>query len=191
MLQIERNTAETEVRLALDLHSGKPECLISTSVGFLDHMLTLLGHHAQWVLKVSAQGDSAVDDHHLVEDVGILLGKALREAAAAIGTIGRYASLTLPMDGSLVLVSVDVSGRGGAYLDLPFPTQKCGSFDTELVAEFWKALAREGGITLHLRTLAVDNSHHLAEATFKGVGRALKDACTATQAPPSTKGVLL
>lgn len=190
---IERKTAETDIRLTLKLE-GRGESCVSTGCGFLDHMLTLLAKHASFDLAVSCQGDTWVDDHHTVEDVGIALGQALGQALGDKRGITRYGSIILPMDESLVLCALDLSGRCylGYALDIPSP--RVGSFDTELVEEFWMAFARASACTLHLRTLASGNSHHVIEGAFKAAGRALRQAVAIDAANadslPSTKGVL-
>jgi imidazoleglycerol-phosphate dehydratase len=191
--EVSRTTTETDIRLTLNL-DGSGQSDIHTGVGFLDHMLTLFARHANFDLALICKGDTWVDDHHSVEDIGITLGAAFREALKDKRGICRYASLALPMDEALVLVAVDISGRGQAFTDLTFPSEKIGSFDTELVKEFFQALAANAGITLHVRKLAGENSHHIAEAAFKGLGHALRAAVSIDpkQADriPSTKGLL-
>lgn len=190
---IDRKTAETGIELALDL-DGTGSYDISTGVGFLDHMLTLLAVHSRFDLKVRCEGDTQVDFHHSVEDVGISLGQALREALGARAGIRRYCDVTVPMDEALVLAAVDISGRGYLGFELPIPAQKIGDFDSELVEEFFAALTREAAITLHIRYLAGRNSHHIAEAAFKAAARALRGAVAVDAelggAVPSSKGVL-
>lgn len=190
---VERNTLETRITLTLAL-DGAGEGLIKTGCGFLDHMLTLLGKHALMDLNVSCQGDNMVDDHHTVEDVGICLGQALRQALGDKRGIRRYGDCALPMDEALVLVAADLSGRAALQYAMQIPTQKVGTFDTELVEEFFGALCREAGITLHIRQLCGHNSHHLIEAAFKGFARALREAASVDErlgdALPSTKGSL-
>jgi imidazoleglycerol-phosphate dehydratase len=188
-----RKTAETQITLSLDLDgSGKGE--IDSGVGFLDHMLTLLAKHARIDLNVRCKGDTHVDDHHSVEDIAIAMGEALKEALGDKRGIKRYGSMLLPMDEALVLAALDLSGRGSLRYKTSIPSQKIGSFDTELVQEFFLALTRTAGITLHIQQLDGENSHHIVEAMFKGVGRALKDAVAIDPAYadeiPSTKGVL-
>ena len=188
-----RKTAETQITLSLDLDgSGKGE--IDSGVGFLDHMLILLSKHARIDLNVRSKGDTHVDDHHSVEDIAIALGEALKEVLGDKRGIKRYGSMLLPMDEALVLVALDLSGRGSLRYTASIPSQKIGSFDTELVQEFFLALTRTAGITLHIQQLDGENSHHIVEAMFKGVGRALKDAVAIDPAYadeiPSTKGVL-
>lgn len=190
---IERKTAETAISLMLSLDgAGKGD--IQTGCGFLDHMLTLLAAHARFDLLVRCTGDTQVDDHHTVEDIGIALGQAFQLALGDKRGIRRYASLCLPMDEALILCAVDVSGRGGYYGELDFPTEKIGTFDTQLVHEFMEAFAVNAKLTLHLRRLSGRNSHHIAEGAFKALGRALREAASVEEAfrdeIPSTKGML-
>lgn len=188
-----RMTAETEITLTLSLDgTGKGD--IMSGVGFLDHMLTLFARHARFDLAIRCAGDTNVDDHHSVEDVAIALGEALKESLSEKRGIVRYGSQLLPMDKALVLCAVDLSGRGSLRYTASIPSQKIGSFDTELVQEFFMALSRTAGITLHIRQLDGENSHHIVEAMFKSLGRALKQAVAIDPAYadeiPSTKGVL-
>ena len=190
---INRKTAETDIQISLNLDgTGASDC--RTGCGFLDHMLTLFARHGRMDLTVVCKGDTQVDDHHTVEDIGIALGRALSDALGERRGICRYGDITLPMDESLILSAVDVSGRGGFYGELSIPTQKVGSFDTELCREFWIAFAREAGITLHIRQITGDNSHHIIEGTFKATARALAKAVTIDERfaseIPSTKGKL-
>lgn len=191
---IKRETAETKIDLSLDLDGNIDESLISTGVGFLDHMLALFARYAGIELKLTCVGDTYVDDHHSVEDVGITLGMALREALSDKRGICRFGEAYQPMDESLVLTALDISGRGGFYTDLHFLTEKIGNFDTELVAEFMNALAVNAGLTLHIRQFTGVNSHHIAEAAFKGFGRAIRQAVAIDERfndkIPSTKGSL-
>ena len=190
---IDRKTAETNISLTLSL-DGQGRSEVKTGCGFLDHMLTLLARHARFDLSVTCVGDTYVDDHHTVEDVGIVLGTALSEALGEKRGISRYGQSLLPMDETLVLVAADLSGRAYLGFDLPFPTEKIGTFDTELCKEFFTAFARYAAMTLHIRLMAGENSHHIAEAAFKGVGRALRAAVAIDPAAgdeiPSTKGAL-
>ena len=183
---VPRKTGETDITIAIDLDgSGKVD--VETGVGFFDHMLCAFD------LTVRAAGDTQVDDHHTVEDVGIVLGQAVREALGDKTGITRFADVAIAMDESLVQAAIDVSGRGQAYVDLPVPTQKVGTFDTELAEEFFIAFARDAGLTLHVRELAGSNSHHIIEAAFKAFGRALRFACELDPrviGVPSTKGSL-
>lgn len=191
---IERKTAETDIRLFLELDgTGKRE--IATGCGFLDHMLTLFASHSGFDLTVSCKGDTDVDYHHSVEDIGICLGKAFAEALGDCKGINRYGSMLLPMDEALVLCAVDVSGRAYLAYDLPIPTEKVGDFDTELVEEFMTAFAHNAKITLHLRRLAGTNSHHIIEGAFKALARAMRTAVAVDEKRadeiPSTKGKLV
>lgn len=190
---ISRKTAETDIRLTLTLDgTGKSD--IQTGVGFLNHMLTLFARHGAFDLSLSCKGDTNVDDHHSVEDIGIALGEAFREALGEKRGVRRYGDVTLPMDEALILAAVDLSGRGGFYGDLHIPAQKVGTFDTELTEEFFIALSRNGEMTLHVRQLAGQNSHHIIEGAFKAVARALRTAVSVDPdfagEIPSTKGVL-
>ena len=190
---ISRKTAETDIELTLNL-DGTGESDISSGVGFLDHMLTLFARHGRFDLTLSCVGDTVVDDHHSVEDIGICLGRALSEALGDKRGICRYGDTTLPMDEALILTAVDVSGRSVLCFDLDVPTQKVGSFDTELVEEFFIALASNAGLTLHIRKLAGRNTHHIIEGCFKSFARSLRKAVSIDAACadelPSTKGVL-
>ena len=192
--ELKRKTAETDIEISVNLDGDSANSVIDSGVGFLDHMLTLLARHGAMELKVLCKGDTQVDDHHSVEDIGIALGTAIREALGDKAGIRRYASIALPMDEALVLCALDISGRGGLYYEVPFLTEKIGTFDTELVEEFMHALAQNAGFTLHLQKLAGRNSHHVAEACFKGLGRAMREAVSSDPREagriPSTKGVL-
>ena len=191
--EIRRKTAETDIRLTLDL-DGTGASDVATGCGFLDHMLTLFARHGRFDLTVHCQGDTWVDDHHTVEDVGICLGDALREALGDKRGVARYGSCVLPMDEALLLTAVDLSGRGMLCRDLQIPTEKVGSFDTQLAEEFLIALARRGDMTLHVRQLAGRNSHHIIEGMFKSLARSLSQAAAmdprAAGEIPSTKGIL-
>ena len=191
--EINRNTAETDIFIRLNL-DGKGEGNIDTACGFLDHMLELFARHGRFDLTVHCQGDIHVDYHHTVEDIGICLGQAFAKALGSKKGIRRYADTTLPMDESLILSAVDISGRGGCYYDMELPAQKVGDFDTELDQEFWIAFAQNAGITLHLRKIAGRNTHHILEGGFKSVARTLKTAVSIDPAfaneIPSTKGLL-
>ena len=188
---IERKTAETAIALTLNL-DGKGQSSIASGCGFLDHMLTLFAAHGKFDLTLTCKGDVEVDDHHTVEDIGICLGKAFEEALGEKRGITRYGSFLLPMDEALIQVALDLSGRSYLAYGLEIPSAKIGTFDTELVEEFWLAFTRQCPMSLHIRQLAGKNSHHIAEGCFKGVARALKQAVAAdgTDAVPSTKGVL-
>ncbi len=191
--EINRKTAETDIRLSLNLDgTGKSE--IDTGCGFLDHMLTLLSRHARFDLKVSCKGDTYVDYHHTAEDIGISLGAAFNEAIGDKRGICRYGNMILPMDESLILSAVDISGRAHLEYNLPLPQVKVGDFDTELVEEFWLGFVREAKITLHIKLLDGKNTHHIIEGAFKSVARSLRAAVAkdpdAENEIPSTKGVL-
>lgn len=189
--EITRNTAETNISLKVNLDgTGKTE--VGTGVGFLNHMLTLFAAHGKFDLEVRCVGDTDVDDHHSVEDLGICLGQAFRQALGDKRGITRYGSFLLPMDEALILAAVDISGRSSLNDALEIPTEKIGSFDTELVEEFFLGFTRNCPMSLHLRKLAGTNSHHIVEGAFKAFGRAMKAAVAldGTDKIPSTKGVL-
>lgn len=190
---IKRDTLETAISLAVEL-DGCGDSKIDTGCGFLDHMLTLFAKHGRFDLEVLCKGDTRVDDHHTVEDIGICLGKAFAQALGDKRGIARYGNMILPMDESLILSAVDISGRGGLYYALDIPTEKVGTFDTELVKEFWIAFAQNANLTLHIRQLAGENSHHIIEGAFKSVARSLRQAvaidATCSDEIPSTKGIL-
>ena len=191
---IERKTAETDIKLRLCLDECGKNTNIDTGCGFFDHMLTLFAKHARIDLDVRCVGDVNVDYHHIVEDIGICLGLALKEALGEGKGIRRYGNMLLPMDESLVLCALDLSGRSYLAYGLEIPTEKIGDFDSELVEEFFLALTRNAGITLHLKQLDGRNSHHVAEAAFKAFARALREAISIDESAkdeiPSTKGVL-
>jgi imidazoleglycerol-phosphate dehydratase len=191
--EIIRRTAETDIRLQLDLDgTGKSD--IDTGCGFLNHMLTLFAKHGRFDLSVKCVGDIDVDDHHTVEDIGICLGSAFAEALGDMGGIVRYGSTILPMDEALILTAVDISGRCYLGYGLDIPTQKIGSFDTELAQEFWLGFVRKANVALHFRQLAGTNSHHIVEGAFKSAARSLRAACAIDPSLngeiPSTKGIL-
>ena len=190
---INRQTSETNISLTLNL-DGSGTSSIDTGCGFFDHMLTLFARHGGFDLTLTCKGDTYVDDHHTVEDVGICLGKALTEALGDKRGIKRYGDRILPMDEALILSAVDVSGRGGCFMDMSIPTERVGTFDTQLCEEFFIALAQNGGLTLHIRQLAGRNSHHIIEVAFKSVARSLAEAVSIdeknTDKIPSTKGLL-
>ena len=189
--EVERKTAETDIRLQLNL-DGAGKSSIDTGVGFLNHMLTLFAAHGKFDLTVVCRGETEVDDHHSVEDIGICLGIAFREALGDKRGIARYGSFLLPMDEALILCAVDLSGRSCLCDELDIPTEKIGTFDTELVEEFLLGFVRNCPMSLHLRQLAGKNAHHIVEGAFKGLGRALKQAVALDGSGeiPSTKGVL-
>ncbi len=188
-----RKTAETDIALTLNL-DGKGESTIQTGCGFLDHMLTLFAKHGRFDLNVCCQGDTYVDDHHTVEDIGIALGQAFTDALGEKRGICRYGNMILPMDEALILSAVDLSGRGHLQFQLNIPTQKVGTFDTELVEEFWLGFIRNCDCTLHIMQLAGTNSHHIIEGAFKSVARSMRSAVSIDEAFAddimSTKGVL-
>ena len=209
-VNIDRKTAETDIQLTLNL-DGEGKAVIHSGCGFLDHMLILFAKHGGFDLTLTCKGDTWVDDHHTVEDIGISLGAAFAQALGDKKGITRYGSCVLPMDEALVLTAVDLSGRDflgyelpipdekvcitdGLSYDLPIPTRQVGSFDTELVQEFWLGFVRNAGATLHIRLLTGTNSHHIIEGTFKSVARTLRDAVAIdprfADSIPSTKGVL-
>lgn len=188
---VARKTAETDIELQLNLDgSGKNQ--IKTGVPFLDHMLTLFCVHGFFDLSVQAEGDTEVDDHHTVEDIGICLGQAIASALADKGGIARYGSSYLPMDESLVRVVVDISNRPFLHYDAVVTEQKLGTFDTVLAKEFFRAVCQHGGLTLHIDLLHGENGHHIIEAIFKGFGRAMNVATTSLgiQGALSSKGCL-
>ena len=191
--EINRVTAETDIRLSLDL-DGSGVSDVDTGVGFLDHMLTLLARHARFDLYVKAKGDVYVDDHHTVEDVGIVLGQAFAEAVGDKKGICHYGSCILPMDEALIMCAVDISGRDYLGYGLEIPTEKVGTFDTELAEEFWLGFTRNARVTLHFQQLAGKNSHHIIEGAFKAAARTLGQAVSIDAAYaneiPSTKGLL-
>ena len=191
--EIKRTTSETDIGLSLALE-GEGKSRISTGCGFLDHMLTLFARHGRFNLDVVCNGDTFVDYHHSTEDIGICLGKAFAQALGDKKGIKRYADILLPMDESLILCACDISGRGTLVFDLDIPTQKVGDFDTELVKEFFLAFVREANITLHLKQLAGENSHHIIEGAFKAFGRVMARAAEIDEKHsdeiPSTKGVI-
>lgn len=190
--EIARKTGETDIALTLNL-DGTGQHEIHTGVGFFDHMLTGFARHGSFDLTVRCQGDTWVDDHHTVEDVGICLGQAFAQALGDLRGVERFGHILLPMDEALVLAAVDLSGRGMLCWDVPLLTEKVGAFDTELAKEFWLAFTRQANCTLHLRRLAGENSHHLLEGVFKAAARSLKQAVALTGGNeiPSTKGMLV
>jgi imidazoleglycerol-phosphate dehydratase len=191
--EITRSTAETKITAAVNL-DGSGRYAIATGVGFLDHMLEQLARHSLIDIEVSAEGDLHIDQHHTTEDVGIALGQAIAKALADRRGIQRYASIDLPMDEALTRAAVDVSGRPYLVWQVAFSRPKIGEFDTELVREFFQALAQHAGLTLHVTNLCGDNSHHVAETCFKAVARALRAAFAVDPRVagdvPSTKGTL-
>lgn len=190
---IERKTAETDIKLSLNL-DGSGKSNIDTGCGFLDHCLTLFAKHASFDLDVKCIGDVNVDYHHTTEDIGICLGDAFSKAIGDMRGICRYGNMILPMDETLILAAIDISGRSYLGYDLDIPSSKVGDFDTELTSEFFLAFVRKANITLHLKQLDGKNSHHIIEGTFKAFARALSMACKIDESKkdeiPSTKGVL-
>lgn len=192
--EIIRKTAETDIELKLNIDgSGINE--IATGCGFLDHMLILFSKHGRFDLTVKCKGDTFVDYHHTVEDIGIALGSAFSEALSDMKGIKRYADIILPMDESLILEAIDISGRSYLQFDSEMPTQKVGDFDTELTEEFFLGFTRKAGVTLHIKKLSGTNSHHIIEGIFKAFGRIMKEACAIDEKYsdeiPSTKGMLV
>ena len=189
--EISRKTAETDIMLTLNL-DGTGKSTVKTGVGFLDHMLTLFASHGKFDLTVRCQGDTDVDDHHSAEDIGICLGQAFAGAMGEKRGITRYGSFLLPMDEALIQTAVDISGRSYLGYGLEIPTEKIGTFDTELVEEFWLAFVRCCPMSLHIRQLAGKNSHHIVEGSFKSVARSLRIAVASdgTDEIPTTKGGL-
>ncbi|MDY3240074.1 MAG: imidazoleglycerol-phosphate dehydratase HisB [Anaerovoracaceae bacterium] len=191
--EIIRNTNETKITLKLNL-DGSGISSVDTGVGFLDHMLTLFARHGSFDLEVTCTGDTEVDDHHTTEDIGICLGMAFAEALGDMAGITRYGHIILPMDETLILCAADISGRSYLGYSLDIPTEKVGTFDTQLTEEFFLAFIRKAGMTLHLRQLAGTNSHHIIEGAFKAFGRTMKQAVSIDPSQagriPSTKGVL-
>lgn len=191
--EISRKTAETDISLKLNI-DGKGASCVNTGCGFLDHMLTLFAKHGKFDLEIACKGDTNVDDHHTVEDIGICLGEAFKKALCDKKGICRYGSLALPMDEALILAAVDLSGRSYLGYKLSIPSQKVGSFDTELVEEFWLSFVRCAALNLHITSLSGSNSHHIIEGAFKAAARALREAVKIdldfADEIPSTKGVL-
>lgn len=190
--QIDRTTGETNISLQLNL-DGSGSSKICTEIGFFDHMINLWVKHGNFDLELRAHGDLCVDCHHTVEDIGICLGQAVKQCLGDKAGITRYGHVFVPMDEALALVVLDYSGRGHLEFDAAFPSQQVGEFDTELVEEFLRALAVNGGITLHVRMLSGRNTHHMIEAIFKALGRAMRQAAAADgqiTGVPSTKGTL-
>lgn len=189
---ITRNTAETRINLALSLDGGETQ--IRTGCGFLDHMLTLFSRHGHFGLTLTCDGDTEVDYHHTTEDIGIVLGQAFKETLGDMRGILRYSHIILPMDEALILAAVDISGRAHLSYDAQIPAAKVGDFDTELVKEFFLGFVRSAGLTLHIRQMAGENTHHIIEGMFKAFGRIMDEATRIDEARrneiPSTKGIL-
>lgn len=191
--EINRTTAETDIELSINL-DGTGDSDIDTGIGFLDHMLTLFARHSRFNLSVRCDGDTYVDDHHSVEDIGICLGKAFEQALGEMRGINRYGHIILPMDEALILCAADISGRACLSFEADFTSEKIGMFDTELIEEFMEAFVRSSNITLHIKQLSGKNSHHIAEGIFKALARTLRTAAAIDESIgdeiPSTKGVL-
>ncbi len=188
----DRKTSETEIRLDLDL-DGKGEVRVSTGIGFFDHMLTLLAYHAGFDLALDARGDLEVDQHHTVEDVGLCLGSAMKDALGDKAGVRRYGWSLLPMDEALCMVALDLSGRPHLTYKVDLPLELVSGFDPTTVKEFLQALANQAGVTMHVRVVSGENPHHILEAVFKGLGRAFREAVQAEAGGggvPSTKGSL-
>lgn len=190
---VERKTAETDIKLSINI-DGNGMSNISTGCGFMDHMLVLFAHHSGFDIDIKCDGDTYVDYHHTVEDIGICLGEAFTKALGDKRGINRYGNITLPMDEALVLAAADISGRNFLRYSVEIPTEKIGDFDSELIKEFWFAFVRSSNITLHIKELDGENSHHIAECVFKAVAHALSNAVEVNEKRkneiPSTKGVL-
>lgn len=190
---VNRETAETYITLNLEL-DGTGDSNVDTGVGFLDHMLTLFSRHGRFDINLKCEGDTYVDDHHSVEDIGICLGKAFAQSLGEMRGINRYGHIILPMDETLILCAVDISGRSCLSFEADFPSEKIGTFDTELVEEFFAAFVRSSNVTLHIKQLSGKNSHHIAEGMFKAFARTMRTAVAIDEELgdeiPSTKGVL-
>lgn len=191
--ETKRTTNETDISLLLNL-DGKGESYINTGCGFLDHMLTLLARHARFNMTLNCNGDTSVDYHHTVEDIGIVLGTAFKQALGDMKGINRYGFAVIPMDEALILTSIDICGRNTLRYGLEIPTEKVGDFDTELVKEFMLGFTRSANLALHIKQLDGENSHHIIEGTFKSLARSLREAVAYDEKAcgeiPSTKGVI-
>ena len=188
--QQHRETKETKIELALDV-DGAGQASASTGIPFFDHMLEQLGKHGGWDLRIEAEGDLEIDTHHTIEDVGIVLGTAFKEAVGDKAGVRRFASAVVPLDEALVQVALDLSGRPFLVYEVDPRSEWTGTFDPQLAEEFWRAFAFAAGITLHMRSLSGKNGHHIIEASFKGVARSLRDAVKIEgTGVPSTKGAL-
>ncbi|MEI8282517.1 MAG: imidazoleglycerol-phosphate dehydratase HisB [Armatimonadota bacterium] len=187
--EVDRETKETRIHVVLDIDGGTKQD-ISTGIGFFDHMLHLMAFHGQFDVGIEAEGDLHIDDHHTVEDVGIVLGRAFRDALEASGPIERYGSCHMVMDEALVLVALDISGRSGLFFDVPFVRDSVGGLSTENVKEFLRAFSANAGFTIHVQKKAGTNDHHVIEALFKGLGRTLEQATRKAErrSGTSTKG---
>lgn len=184
---IERETRETQIKVKLEKRNGRSK--IDLPCGFISHMLDLFAFHAGILLSIEGKGDIHIDYHHLVEDLGIVIGQSFLELSRSECN-SRYGWSVIPMDGSLVMTSMDISGRGKLVWKVSFPTERCGDFDLDLVQEFWESFTREAKITLHVNEIHSDNSHHLAEAIFKSIGQSIRQAISPSEIVQSTKGLI-
>ncbi|ABP67608.1 Imidazoleglycerol-phosphate dehydratase [Caldicellulosiruptor saccharolyticus DSM 8903] len=188
--EVQRKTKETEIKMVLNI-DGDGEYKISTGIGFFDHMLQLFCHHGKFNIQVEAKGDLHIDDHHTIEDVGIVLGQAFLKAISDKRGIKRYSHIILPMDEALIMVAIDISGRPYLAFDVDFRLPKLGEMNSQMVVEFFRAFVSSAKVTLHVKKISGENDHHVCEAIFKAFGRVLKDACTIVDDKiPSSKGVL-
>ncbi|WAM30495.1 imidazoleglycerol-phosphate dehydratase HisB [Caldicellulosiruptor naganoensis] len=188
--EVQRKTKETDVKIILNI-DGQGEYKISTGVGFFDHMLQLFSHHGKFDIQIEAKGDLYIDDHHTIEDVGIVLGQAFLKALSDKRGIKRYSHAILPMDEALIMVAIDISGRPYLTFDVDFKLPKLGEMTSQMVIEFFRAFVSSAKVTLHIKKISGENDHHVCEAIFKAFGRVLKDACTIVDDKiPSSKGVL-
>ncbi|WP_039764378.1 MULTISPECIES: imidazoleglycerol-phosphate dehydratase HisB [unclassified Caldicellulosiruptor] len=188
--EVQRKTKETEIRIVLNI-DGDGDYKISTGIGFFDHMLQLFSHHGKFNIQLEAKGDLYIDDHHTIEDVGIVLGQAFLKAVSDKRGIKRYSHIILPMDEALVMVAIDISGRPYLAFDVDFRLPKIGEMTSQMVVEFFRAFVSSAKVTLHIKKISGENDHHICEAIFKAFGRVLKDACTIVDDKiPSSKGVL-
>ncbi|AZT90233.1 imidazoleglycerol-phosphate dehydratase HisB [Caldicellulosiruptor changbaiensis] len=188
--EVQRKTKETEIRIVLNI-DGDGDYKISTGIGFFDHMLQLFSHHGKFNIQLEAKGDLYIDDHHTIEDVGIVLGQAFLKAVSDKRGIKRYSHIILPMDEALVMVAIDISGRPYLAFDVDFRLPKIGEMTSQMVVEFFRAFVSSAKVTLHIKKISGENDHHVCEAIFKAFGRVLKDACTIVDDKiPSSKGVL-
>ncbi|WAM34830.1 imidazoleglycerol-phosphate dehydratase HisB [Caldicellulosiruptor morganii] len=188
--EVQRKTKETEIKIVLNI-DGQGDYKISTGIGFFDHMLQLFSHHGKFDVQLEAKGDLYIDDHHTIEDVGIVLGQAFLKALSDKKGIKRYSHTILPMDEALVMVAIDISGRSYLAFDVDFKLPKLGEMTSQMVVEFFRAFVSSAKVTLHIKKISGENDHHICEAIFKAFGRVLKDACTVVDDKiPSSKGVL-
>jgi len=188
--EVQRKTKETDIKIVLNI-DGDGDYKISTGIGFLDHMLQLFSHHGRFNIQLEAKGDLYIDDHHTIEDVGIVLGQAFLKAISDKRGIKRYSHIILPMDEALIMVAIDISGRPYLVFDVEFKLPKLGEMNSQMVVEFFRAFVSSAKVTLHVKKISGENDHHVCEAIFKAFGRVLKDACTIVDDKiPSSKGVL-